>query len=908
MKKFLSLALALVMTMSLVVVGAGAKTFTDNGKIVYDEAVAVTSAAGIIDGYTDGSFNPTGTLTRGAAAKIICNLILGPTTADALSADAAPFKDVPANHVFAGYIAYCANQGIINGYADGTFKPAGTLTGYQFMKMLLGALGYEGKYEGFTGANWSINVAKLAKNLELDDGNDEFVGTKAVTREEACLYAFNTMKATMVEYDENTQITVGDVVINTTSKAKDMENKTSTDGNIDKDGYMQFAEKYFEDLKGKDTTDDFGAPATKWTYKSDEVGTYSDSPDETYVLNKSNQTIADVLFDHVDFWQLDEDDFAVKDDKNDVDGIKMFINGDSVGAAAGKVKEFDDIYDLKDYSVEKSGDKYANELLMAGDQINLYENGDDDYDTIVVIRYSVAKIDSVDDELTSTYTKKGASYGIELKKLSETFGIEADTSTLYDQYDNDSTKELPGFDPDTYVEDAVLAVAVKESNAQVLDSYVATEVSGTVASFKTGNKAALTVAGTAYPLTGYATTKSAGVSVDFDDSEYVAYLDSNGYVIGWTGDTIANLDDVYYVTLVAKDTGKYSDTYYAQAVALKDGTVTEFKLTDDPNDDADDNDLYSYINEIKNGNTNTVAVQALYSFDKDGGKYDAELYTGDKDKDLYVFTKSGLADNLDKGDSTFRADEKGQKVYIDDDSSFLKVKKDGDDIEVKTATGSVSIARGTFAITVASKSGSTYTVEYTVFASDKFTAGSDDVVYVEDKSETENADGYVQKLYFLDGSGTIETVTTKKANADSTFYTFDIDEDDIYDLTSVQSNNEYNLEGGKLITANASGKYEYDSETGFVLSAYLDTLKSGALSVYTADYRFTADDVDLSDNVIIIDERSAAARDLDGYKNKITTASQLEKAIEKDGWNVVANVYFDDEEVLMVSILRMDEE
>ena len=99
----------------------------------------------------------------------------------------------------------------------------------------------------------------------------------------------------------------------------------------------------------------------------------------------------------------------------------------------------------------------------------------------------------------------------------------------------------------------------------------------------------------------------------------------------------------------------------------------------------------------------------------------------------------------------------------------------------------------------------------------------------------------------------------------------------------------------------------YDKETGFALNAYLDTLKRGALSVYTKDYLFTADDVDLSDNVIIIDERSATDRDVDGYKNKITTPSQLEKAIEKDGWNIVANVYFDDEEVLLISVLKMDE-
>ena len=178
MKKFLSLVLALVMTMSLVTVSAGAKDFTDASKITYDEAVAVMSAAKVIDGYAEGDFRPTNTLTRGAAAKIICNLILGPTTASALVADAAPYKDVPTTNTFAGYIAYCAKEGIISGYADGTFKPANTLTGYAFMKMLLGALGYDVTAEGYTGANWSINVAKRALNVGL---SDDLVGEPMTT-------------------------------------------------------------------------------------------------------------------------------------------------------------------------------------------------------------------------------------------------------------------------------------------------------------------------------------------------------------------------------------------------------------------------------------------------------------------------------------------------------------------------------------------------------------------------------------------------------------------------------------------------------------------------------------------------------------------------------------------------------
>ena len=71
MKKFLSLVLALTMAMSLVTISAGAKDFTDDSKITYKEAVDVVSSLDIVDGYTDGSFNPTNTLTRGAAAKII---------------------------------------------------------------------------------------------------------------------------------------------------------------------------------------------------------------------------------------------------------------------------------------------------------------------------------------------------------------------------------------------------------------------------------------------------------------------------------------------------------------------------------------------------------------------------------------------------------------------------------------------------------------------------------------------------------------------------------------------------------------------------------------------------------------------------------------------------------------------
>ena len=279
MKKFLSLVLALIMTMSLVTVSAGAKDFTDDDKLNYEEAVAVMSEIGVIDGYTDGSFKPQNGLTRGAAAKIICNMILGPTTAAALRADTAPFKDVPADNQYAGYIAYCVQQGITAGYTDGTYRPAAPLTNFAFMKMLLGALGYDQNTEGYVGGNCFINVAKQAIGIGLNAGLlEEFDGGKQITREEAALFAFNTLKATMVEYTQKTTVNVAGAEVVLSGNIRDVEWGTATlnDGNIKKDGFVQFAEKYFSKLKLTKDTDDFERPANTWVYNKKDIGTYVD--------------------------------------------------------------------------------------------------------------------------------------------------------------------------------------------------------------------------------------------------------------------------------------------------------------------------------------------------------------------------------------------------------------------------------------------------------------------------------------------------------------------------------------------------------------------------------------------------------------------------------------------------------
>jgi hypothetical protein len=82
---------------------------------------------------------------------------------------------------------------------DGTFNPTGSVTGLQFAKMLLCALGY-GVNGEYTGEGWGINAAKDALSLGVFAGNLAGADNTAATREECALYAFNILWLDKVNY------------------------------------------------------------------------------------------------------------------------------------------------------------------------------------------------------------------------------------------------------------------------------------------------------------------------------------------------------------------------------------------------------------------------------------------------------------------------------------------------------------------------------------------------------------------------------------------------------------------------------------------------------------------------------------------------------------------------------------
>ena len=625
MKKFLSLVLALVMTMSLVTVSAGAKDFTDNSKINYKEAVDVMSAAKVIDGYAEGDFRPANTLTRGAAAKIICNLILGPTTAEALVADAAPYSDVPTTNNFAGYIAYCAKARIISGYADGTFRPAATLSGYAFMKMLLGALGYDATTEGYTGNNWSIQVAKraLSANVVLADGlNGEFNGIKAVTREEACLYAFNTLKATMVEYENSNSVTVNGITFTNKSTAKDMKNDTKTDGNIKDDGLMQFAEKYFSDLKGTPATDDLGHPSTKWMWKKDKIGTYANEADETYTLTGTyeigtGKDYASLLA------VLKDEDFTDNKDLKLVKDVDVYVNGKEAAADSAEVK-----------------DALVN-AAKGGTTVELYYNDDDKdaVDCVTILNYSIGQIKDVSTKLTKDQKDDGATSKIKVE------------GKWY--LDND----VVGFDSKTYVEDAYVLYILK-STTEMSASQIAEEITGKVTAIKGSDKA--TIDGTQYKY-----VKNA-VTIDVDD-EGSFYLNAAGQIAAV--DTDSKSDNYAFIYNLKKDTNKVnSDGVLADTVTAyyvtTDGTKASAVVDADVETASGDKTFYyaDTKTEVKSG------VVIAFSINSDG--------------ELVLETAKDTINNKET-----KTIDKTHAAGTDSDTQFIFAYADGSKFKTSTATG-----------------------------------------------------------------------------------------------------------------------------------------------------------------------------------------------------------------------------
>ena len=826
LKRTLSLALAAVMLMGMMVVGAGAasKDFTDAGEIKNVEAVDVMVALGILEGGDKGDFQPNSILTREQAAKIICYLLLGTESAEKLTTNSAVFSDVAANRWSAPYISYCVNLGILAGDGQGHFFPEGKLTGAAFAKMLLVALGYDASIEKYVGSDWMINVSSDAIAAGIVPSG--LVLANELSRQDAAQMAFQTLTADMVKYsNKGTVITNADgssiVIGNTPAESVKIDNEKDNYAD-DKtgEGYQQFCEKYFADLKkvtGATETDAFGRPGYSWYYGKNQnddtkVGTYSDSADYTVVVSKANKDVA--------YWAEQASkklDFVTGEDATT-------FTGNGIADPAGKT-----------------------DILNVGDVVEFFVDGNN-IEQVIVTRYTADVITDVDTEVKKADAEDGVTAYI-----------------TFDKAGTFNNTDIAGYNADTYVKDAV--VAIVEGDDEIIGSYVCESVEGAITAY---TSTTYTMDGTKYTKTGTADDEIG--KVDFEDGSYKLYLDANGYVIkAEVVEGSITIDDVFYLDNIAKiggtdrpywvetETvkGKTTNSYYVQAVYL-DGTVEDIKVAEAEHNNTDgtkDKEVKDYLDSLNAGFYTKDAKTVTYESTK---TYDVTLKA-------WSDTDYTVSSNLATGSFEITSDTKKLNgAYVNSDTKYVVVESYDDDVKVTVKTGSISYEdeSGDVVVAISKTVNGSPVVQYVVIVSDSFTAAATgDYIYVDDASATTVSGGKQYTVY-------------NKAGEEITIV---VDED------------------STIKTLAAGNFYEYAEMTNgnYDIKGTLD-------SDVVADTTFVSyygDSLTVAGNVNVVDTADAAivdVHDTDGaYSKNITTLAAMQTA-QKAGYNVYLKVVYTD--------------
>ena len=489
MKKLLALVLALVMSMSLVTISNAA--FKDADSIDYKEAVDVMNAVGVFVGDEKGNFNAKENLTREQAAKIIAYLELGSKAADAM-VGGNTFTDVASSRWSAGFIAYCAQAGIVSGVGDGKFAPAGQLTALQFGKMLLVELGYDAKAEKMVGTDWAINTSKLMATAKLMDGIDGSVN-QVLTREKAAQMCLNALEAPMVTYEtKGSSIIVNGADINFGASVAKYETSTiAKDQNISSQKLtsgeytVELGEKLYKDLKKLGTTDAFMRSATEWKLKAASIGTYADKADATYTAATKISAI------YADLGLSD----GISKSK-----VTMYVDGEDVNYATdSSTKNF-----VKGETTKVGAD---------GSLLNVYYDNDAETITLVLINTYVGEVGAV-------YKQSSTKDAYVTIKTGD--GYTKPATTIKSEYKTDAFAKG----------DIVAYTYSKKSGDDGIQSMaLAEKVTGKMSTFTTAGS--VTVGGTKYDANAksVATVKET-LNGDVDNgTEVTAYLDAYGYVL-----------------------------------------------------------------------------------------------------------------------------------------------------------------------------------------------------------------------------------------------------------------------------------------------------------------------------------------------------------------------------------------
>lgn len=174
--------------------------FTDIEKtaVTYPAIKSLTDRK-IITGFEDFTFRPEAKVTRGQAAAILNRVLkLEPITL-------SHFTDVPKTNRFAADIAAIREAGIINGFADKTFRPEAQMTRNEMASIIQRAFSLEATktaaasvtYTDINPGHWAYNGVVTIVSIDKVGffKGEKYYGTHNATREAFTVAIYNAMNA-----------------------------------------------------------------------------------------------------------------------------------------------------------------------------------------------------------------------------------------------------------------------------------------------------------------------------------------------------------------------------------------------------------------------------------------------------------------------------------------------------------------------------------------------------------------------------------------------------------------------------------------------------------------------------------------------------------------------------------------
>ena len=547
LKRALSLTLASVMLLGMMVVGSSAASYPDVDENDNIEAIEVLQAVRVMRGDDNGNFDPDRNVTRAEMAVVMALLLDYDYQYYETS---CPFTDVPS--WARPYVGACYANKIVSGYDAATYGANDGVTAVQASAMMMRALGYfqtDADYaDGFETA-----TVRQGTRIGIYTGVGSSA-TAAMTRNQVAQMALNALECTMVDARKNTaDITVGSgdtaVTINgqveyivRTSNDRTVAAAISTaetdgTGTNGVRGYtVELGEQLYNGDLRKNTgvTDGFKAPATRWSYKNTEIGTYTDTAN--YALEGTVKS--GDMYATVGKAAAEDYSWTVY-----MDGQRTNLNGedDLFGQAEVKANNGDDL----------AGTGRGTTTYVYLD--NTAHGGYAGTATVCVVNTYAAEVTKVANGKITLDDMGG-------KRLDfETTGYSEDDVVLYTKYRDGSSWTVA-----SVIGEAELVEG--EAKTVRADKYVV-------------------IGDTTYNYSAQFNDDNGGkLSADSADAEVAIYLDRQGNII-YVGDAKENTNYAF-VLGVGKASSKYTDEAdFGAQLVCGDGTILNVDLDSDYTDE-----------------------------------------------------------------------------------------------------------------------------------------------------------------------------------------------------------------------------------------------------------------------------------------------------------------------------------